>query len=95
MAPISQSIRSIKAILHTFVLICCIMLSISCKETVNEPKTATQEPIPKKVTAQDILGNPDYLAISYGGYRMQSRDCLLYTSPSPRDLSTSRMPSSA
>ena len=74
MAPISQSIRSIKAILHTFVLICCIMLSISCKETVNEPKTATQEPIPKKVTAQDILGNPDYLAISYGGYRMQSRD---------------------
>ena len=25
----------------------------------------------------------------------QSEDCLLYTSPSPRDLSTSRMPSSA
>ena len=25
----------------------------------------------------------------------QSYDCLLYTSPSPRDLSTSRMPSSA
>ena len=24
-----------------------------------------------------------------------SEDCLLYTSPSPRDLSTSRMPSSA
>ena len=24
-----------------------------------------------------------------------SQDCLLYTSPSPRDLSTSRMPSSA
>ena len=27
--------------------------------------------------------------------REQLRDCLLYTSPSPRDLSTSRMPSSA
>ena len=26
---------------------------------------------------------------------MFSLDCLLYTSPSPRDLSTSRMPSSA
>ena len=26
---------------------------------------------------------------------LQSLDCLLYTSPSPRDLSTSRMPSSA
>ena len=25
----------------------------------------------------------------------QTGDCLLYTSPSPRDLSTSRMPSSA
>ena len=25
----------------------------------------------------------------------QSKTCLLYTSPSPRDLSTSRMPSSA
>ena len=27
--------------------------------------------------------------------RMRLEDCLLYTSPSPRDLSTSRMPSSA
>ena len=27
--------------------------------------------------------------------RMGSKNCLLYTSPSPRDLSTSRMPSSA
>ena len=26
---------------------------------------------------------------------IQARTCLLYTSPSPRDLSTSRMPSSA
>ena len=26
---------------------------------------------------------------------LQGMDCLLYTSPSPRDLSTSRMPSSA
>ena len=27
--------------------------------------------------------------------RIRNRACLLYTSPSPRDLSTSRMPSSA
>ena len=27
--------------------------------------------------------------------RVYPKDCLLYTSPSPRDLSTSRMPSSA
>ena len=30
-----------------------------------------------------------------GGKITQFRGCLLYTSPSPRDLSTSRMPSSA
>ena len=29
------------------------------------------------------------------GFNPQKKDCLLYTSPSPRDLSTSRMPSSA
>ena len=29
------------------------------------------------------------------GARAQFKGCLLYTSPSPRDLSTSRMPSSA
>ena len=46
-------------------------------------------------------------AFEYGGYSFakealnlidnldRSRPCLLYTSPSPRDLSTSRMPSSA
>ena len=28
-------------------------------------------------------------------FSSQTKDCLLYTSPSPRDLSTSRMPSSA
>ena len=31
----------------------------------------------------------------YGSLSYQSISCLLYTSPSPRDLSTSRMPSSA
>ncbi len=28
----------------------------------------------QKITAADILGNPDYLAISYGGYREKTRD---------------------
>ena len=31
----------------------------------------------------------------FGTLILQSNTCLLYTSPSPRDLSTSRMPSSA
>ena len=32
---------------------------------------------------------------AYRKFNIKSKDCLLYTSPSPRDLSTSRMPSSA
>ena len=35
------------------------------------------------------------LPIIIGMFEAQSIACLLYTSPSPRDLSTSRMPSSA
>ena len=33
--------------------------------------------------------------VAFGNNLYLSKDCLLYTSPSPRDLSTSRMPSSA
>ena len=36
-----------------------------------------------------------YLTQSGQSWRADTRACLLYTSPSPRDLSTSRMPSSA
>ena len=34
-------------------------------------------------------------AAAGGAAPAEDKDCLLYTSPSPRDLSTSRMPSSA
>ena len=38
----------------------------------------------------------DYYQDDYAGYKMQGdSSCLLYTSPSPRDGATSRMPSSA
>ena len=45
-------------------------------------------------TGRDLLplGNPSTLLFIPQGIIM---GCLLYTSPSPRDLSTSRMPSSA
>ena len=42
-----------------------IAVLISCAE---QPKPA------QKLTAADILGNPEYLAISYGGYRETTRD---------------------
>ena len=37
----------------------------------------------------------DYFVVAGGGGGGGGHGCLLYTSPSPRDLSTSRMPSSA
>ncbi|MCM2302667.1 MAG: glycosyl hydrolase family 17, partial [Flavobacteriaceae bacterium] len=49
-----------------FILITIISFSflISCHKT---------ETMPTK-SAADILGNPEYLAISYSGYRMKTRD---------------------
>ena len=41
-------------------------------------------------TAEDISG-----AVFAANHFATTNGCLLYTSPSPRDLSTSRMPSSA
>ena len=43
-----------------------------------------------KRSAQTIVNQYDEISL-----RRLFKDCLLYTSPSPRDLSTSRMPSSA
>ncbi|WP_435412965.1 glycosyl hydrolase family 17 protein [Psychroserpens mesophilus] len=43
----------------------------SCNQISKEEKEMQTR---QKVTAKDILGNPDYLAISYGGYREKSRD---------------------
>ena len=36
-----------------------------------------------------------YKVLFKPGFPVQARDCLLYTSPSPRDYAASRMPSSA
>ncbi|WP_040249550.1 glycosyl hydrolase family 17 protein [Psychroserpens mesophilus] len=43
----------------------------SCNQISKEEKEMQTR---QKVTAKDILGNPHYLAISYGGYREKSRD---------------------
>jgi exo-beta-1,3-glucanase (GH17 family) len=51
-----------------------LSLIISCNEgQVKNEKTPPPQ-IEKEVTARDILGNPDYQAISYGGYRTKTRD---------------------
>ncbi|MEO0901260.1 MAG: glycosyl hydrolase family 17, partial [Bacteroidota bacterium] len=53
--------------------LCFILLIASCGSK-QEKKEIEETQITKEVTAKDILGNPDYLAISYGGYREISRD---------------------
>lgn len=50
-----------------------LALGMSCKETKSNAES-DQTQTEKEVTAKDILGNPDYLAISYGGYRTKTRD---------------------
>ena len=46
--------------------------SISC--SYGQFKKQSDKPVnQKEVTAKDILGNPDYLAMSYEGYRQKSR----------------------
>ena len=52
------------------IIICVCMMS--CNNTDKDQSAVTQNM--KDVTAKDILGNPDYLAISYGGYRKKYRD---------------------
>ncbi|MEH6537348.1 MAG: glycosyl hydrolase family 17 protein [Psychroserpens sp.] len=47
------------------------MVMSSCNQN---PKPHKEMQIRKQLTAKDILGSPNYLAISYGGYREKARD---------------------
>ena len=49
--------------------------------------------IPLRTVADSKQVRDGFLTAAEGGGHI--KNCLLYTSPSPRDLSTSRMPSSA
>ena len=66
-----------------------------------EMPNMTAESDPAKVRWSRFIGKNEVGVYEYdnggnGWYRPhQNCNCLLYTSPSPRDLSTSRMPSSA
>ena len=53
-----------------------------------------QVPVPE-IGPNDVLIKLEKTAICGTDLHIYLWDCLLYTSPSPRDLSTSRMPSSA
>ena len=58
--------------LQTLLFLAFLFSMISCVK--NEQKEDDDLKTKKELTAADILGNPDYLAISYGGYRAKSRE---------------------
>jgi exo-beta-1,3-glucanase (GH17 family) len=71
-----------KTIKNITVLICLLTFVFSCK---NQPKQKIKiDAVIDQVnlSAKEILGNPNYLAISYGGYRQKTRD----SQPSIKEL---------
>ena len=63
--------------MKTKLYICLVIVLCTFWSCKNEKETSSLKIDLKKktaLTAKDILGNPDYLAISYGGYRKTSRD---------------------
>ena len=62
-----------KKSIHILTIILLVFFMVSCKKNKNTNLTSNFK-TQKKVTAKDILGNSNYLAISYGGYRKSSRD---------------------
>lgn len=58
--------------LQTFIYLSLLISMVACVKS--EKKVVTVLKTKKEVTAADILGNPNYLAISYGGYREKSRE---------------------
>ena len=57
------------------------ILIVGCKSHESN-EVDEQSRVRKELNAEDILGNPEYLAISYGGYRKMSRD----SQPSIKEL---------
>jgi exo-beta-1,3-glucanase (GH17 family) len=60
---------------HIFILLTIFagLLVFSCSQNNNQSEQNQSNKI-KEVTAKDILGNPKFQAISYGGYREKTRD---------------------
>lgn len=68
-----QKLINMRGFLTILVLSCILSGYNSCKEQKSDQDDNKSE-TKKEVTAKEILGNPEYLAISYGGYRQDSRD---------------------
>ena len=61
-----------KSILKITATILIFVIALSCNSKNEDAKNIKKKTT--TMTAKQILGNPDYLAISYGGYRENSRE---------------------
>jgi exo-beta-1,3-glucanase (GH17 family) len=59
-----------KIIAYLFIVI----LAFSCKDTTKKESNLNTVNIQASLSAKEILGNPKYLAISFGGYRYENHD---------------------
>ena len=76
------------------------ILEAIVEEKFEQPTEIQEKSIPLILAGKDVIagsatGSGKTLAFASGIIENSEKGCLLYTSPSPRDLSTSRMPSSA
>jgi len=62
--------KSIKVVIYLFIVI----LTISCNNPAKKESNSSTVKEQSNLSAKDILGNPDYLAMSYGGYRHVDHD---------------------
>lgn len=67
-----------KLIIQSLLVLSLVLLA-SCQPNSKEKKSMQQN---RNLTAKEILNTPDYLAISYGGYRKKTRD----SQPSLKEL---------
>jgi len=58
------------------IIVCILtaMLAFSCNNKTKQESDSKTMKEPLNVSAKDILGNPSYVAISYGGYRYADHD---------------------
>ena len=68
MKEVIQSGKNAKGIIYSFLFWSVLLIFSSCTQQNTDSK------VTKTVTAETILGDSTYQAISYGGYRAKSRD---------------------
>lgn len=66
--------KNIRKRIEIAICFCTIIFMFSCNTVNKKDNNLTTNKEQSNLTAKDILGNPEYLAISYGGYRTNSRD---------------------